>query len=56
MYCYICNELIPEDEISHNLKCVYIRNKMKKMNVNEIYKMFIQYYSNQRLRDLKIED
>ena len=44
MYCHICKDYISEDEQCINKKCLYIRNKIKKMSIDELYKLLQQEY------------
>lgn len=45
MFCHICKDYIPEDEECINGKCMYIRNKIKKMGIDELYKLLQQEYN-----------
>jgi hypothetical protein len=42
MFCYICKDYIPEDEECINGICMYIRTKIKKMHIDELYKLLQQ--------------
>tara|TARA_R110002072_G_scaffold33595_1_gene101552 strand:+ start:1100 stop:1282 length:183 start_codon:yes stop_codon:yes gene_type:complete len=44
MYCFLCKELIAEDEICETPKCRYIRRKIDIMGIDELYKLLVQYY------------
>ena len=43
-YCFLCKELEDEDEVCKNLKCIFVKQKIKTLGINKIYKCIISLY------------